>query len=71
LLLEEDVDAKVAWLEQQGVAVVAEPEDALDERCRVALVRNSRGRVIERREPLGPSSSEPRGKKRCSRRPCC
>jgi hypothetical protein len=62
LLLEKDVDAKVARLEQQGVAVVAEPEDALDVRCRVALVRNSRGRVIEVREPLGPSSSEPRGK---------
>jgi hypothetical protein len=62
LLLEKDVDPEVARLEQQGVAVAAGLEDALDERCRVALVRNSGGRVVKVREPLGPSSSEPRGK---------
>jgi catechol 2,3-dioxygenase-like lactoylglutathione lyase family enzyme len=54
-LLVDDVDAEVKRLRKQGVEVVAEPEDAPDERSRVALLRDDGGRTIELREPLAPS----------------
>jgi catechol 2,3-dioxygenase-like lactoylglutathione lyase family enzyme len=56
-LVVRNVDAEVARLKQQGVEVVAEPEDALDNRIRVAYVRDNGRRTIELREPLGRGSS--------------
>jgi catechol 2,3-dioxygenase-like lactoylglutathione lyase family enzyme len=48
-----DVDTEVDRLRKERVEIVAEPQDELEGRFRIALIRDNGGRLVELREPLG------------------
>jgi catechol 2,3-dioxygenase-like lactoylglutathione lyase family enzyme len=57
-LLVADVDAEIERLSTRGVTILAEPDDELDGRFRTGWIRDSEGRAIELREPLGQGSGD-------------
>jgi catechol 2,3-dioxygenase-like lactoylglutathione lyase family enzyme len=58
-VLVSDVDAEIDQLRSRGVDIVAEPQDELDGRSRVAFIRDNGGRIVELREPLGSGADFP------------